>query len=251
LASLAVKIGSEIGNSQFTLGNIMVSDQDFDSDASTLSRPAPAPAKAGKLRWSGVIKAIQPRGWVWRYKSIYRTPHLKGFNLWVVGAAGKVVVAITALQQQKLGFQYGDTVSGTAWPVQDRKREVADLYRAGDLKVLDRPVRNSTQVGPPFIDIMPGLDIYKQRGCRMLDPTLWRTTCMWANKSRVEIEVVFGKAKRYRSETFCYGPKSCPNYAMGKPRDVPYRESWKNFIEHVEDCGELDSILTDHRGEDD
>ena len=85
----------------------------------------------------------------------------------------------------------------------------------------------------------------------MLDATVWRTkclSCLWANKSRVEIEFDFNrpKAKRYRSETFCYGPKSCPRYAMGAPREVPYQDSWPSL-----DDGGLDRCLTGGRGEDD
>ena len=62
----------------------------------------------------------------------------------------------------------------------------------------------------------------------MLDAKLWRKqcfTCMWANKSAIEIEYKFGKVKRYRKETFCYGPRSCPLYDMGPPREVPYFDS--------------------------
>ena len=35
--------------------------------------------------------------------------------------------------------------------------------------------------------------------------------------------------KRYRFETFCYGPKSCPLYKPGPTRKVPGRKgmSWK------------------------
>ena len=57
----------------------------------------------------------------------------------------------------------------------------------------------------------------------MLDAKLWRKqcfACMWANKSAVEIEYKFGKVKRYRKETFCYGPRSCPLYDTGPPRQV-------------------------------
>jgi hypothetical protein len=214
----------------------------------------PTPPQTHQQRWVGIITAIQPRAWVWRYKHNYRTHHLTGFNLWISGDDGKVVVAISGLQQQKLGFRLGDTVAGTAWPVPKGKREIADLYRAGNLKIVKRSDHQADRVGPPFIDIVPAQEIYQQRGCRMLDATLWRTTCMtcmWANKSRVEVEVVFGKSKRYRSETFCYGPRSCSVYAMGEPRSVPFRESWNNFIQHDHDDGLLDSCLTDHRGEND
>jgi len=30
--------------------------------------------------------------------------------------------------------------------------------------------------------------------------------------------------RRYRTETFCYGPKSCPSYQPGPPRAVPGRK---------------------------
>ena len=213
--------------------------------------PTPAmPKTTAQVRWRGTITAIQPRAWVWRYRTDNRSHHHTGFNLWVVGDAGKVVVAISGLQQAKLGFRHGDTASGTAWPVQGKKREIAELYRAGDLRVLERPERDIDRGGPPFVDSVPALEIYERRGCRMLDAKLWGTvckTCMWANKSRVEIEFDFNrpKAKRYRSETFCYGPKSCPLYAMGEPREVPYTDTWPAV-----DDGELDCSLTDWRGAD-
>ena len=69
---------------------------------------------------------------------------------------------------------------------------------------------------------------------------------MWANKSAVEIEYNFGKSKRYRSETFCYGPKSCPLYAMGEPRAVPY---YGHSYPSMDDGG-LDDSITGHRGQD-
>jgi hypothetical protein len=83
-----------------------------------------------------------------------------------------------------------------------KNREVADIYRAGDLTLLDRLDGNADRGGPPFVDMVLDIEIYRQRGCRMLDPTCWQTVCMpclWANKSRVQIEYNFGKTKRYRS----------------------------------------------------
>lgn len=50
--------------------------------------------------------------------------------------------------------------------------------------------------------------------------------------------------RRYRRETFCYGPKSCPLYAAGPARRVPGRKgmSWteKDWV---------DEDATGHRGE--
>ena len=50
---------------------------------------------------------------------------------------------------------------------------------------------------------------------------------------------------RYRRETFCYGPKSCPAYKPGPTRKVPGRKgmSWEE-----EDW--VDEEATAHRGPD-
>jgi hypothetical protein len=83
----------------------------------------------------------------------------------------------------------------------------------------------------------------------MLDAKLWRKQCfccMWANKSAVEIEFKFGKVKRYRKETFCYGPRSCPLYDMGPPRPVQYFDTCPSM-----DDGWMDELCTELRREDD
>ena len=83
----------------------------------------------------------------------------------------------------------------------------------------------------------------------MLDAKLYRKTCftcMWANKSAVEIEYDFGRTKRYRKETFCYGPKSCGLYDMGEPRPVQYVDDDVPYM----DEGWLDEICVEGRGED-
>ena len=54
------------------------------------------------------------------------------------------------------------------------------------------------------------------------------------------------RKKKYREETFCYGPLSCPRYAAGATRKVPGRRgmSWEE-----EDW--IDEEATRHRGPDD
>jgi hypothetical protein len=51
--------------------------------------------------------------------------------------------------------------------------------------------------------------------------------------------------RRYRQETFCHGPKSCPLYAAGPVRKVPGRKGmvW-------EEAGWVDEDATSHRGDD-
>jgi hypothetical protein len=52
--------------------------------------------------------------------------------------------------------------------------------------------------------------------------------------------------KRYRFETFCYGPKSCSRYRAGPTRKVPGR---RGMTYEEEDW--VDAELTAHRGADD
>ena len=205
-----------------------------------------------RLRWRGVVGAVQCRAWVWRYRVDNRSHNHLGFNLWVEGevesTARKFVVAVSDRQREKHQFGVGDVVSGTGWPCKSAKREVADLYRAGGLKVIARGNVVSVAV-PPFVNVPPPLEVFKARGARMLDSKLWRTrcmSCMWANKSAVEIEYRWERVKRYRSETFCYGPLSCSLYERGAPRPVP---CYGQGVAPLDD-GALDSCLTGHRSAD-
>ena len=61
--------------------------------------------------------------------------------------------------------------------------------------------------------------------------------------ANVEIQWDFDKnIKKYRFESFCYGPKSCRFYKMGKPHAVPYKGRGSVFDE-----GWLDEIITEGR----
>ena len=51
--------------------------------------------------------------------------------------------------------------------------------------------------------------------------------------------------RRYRTETFCYGPRSCPLYYSGSVRKVPGRHG----ILYTEEDG-VDDEATSHRGPD-
>lgn len=203
----------------------------------------------GKISWQGRILSIQCRAWVWRYKLDNRTHHHLGFNVWIQGTAGekpgKFIIAISDTQYAKLQFRIGDESKGTAWPCIKAKHDIADYYRAGGLKVVSRASTEPAKVIPPFVGALPPLEVFQERGARMLDSKRWRKecfTCMWANKSAVEIEYDFGRVKRYRKETFCYGPKSCPWYDMGAPRPVQYVDGYGS-----EDTGWMDEICTEGR----
>ena len=202
-----------------------------------------------RICWQGRIESVQCRAWVWRYKMDNRTHHHLGFNLWVRGEADgreeRFIVAVSDKQHSKLRFRIGDVIKGTAWPCVKTKHDIADYYRAGGFKALSRADVQPDPAGPPFAGLLPSIETFRVRGARMLDAKLWRKQCfccMWANKSAVEIEFKFGKVKRYRKETFCYGPRSCPLYDMGAPRPVQYFDTFPSMDE-----GWMDELCIERR----
>lgn len=205
-----------------------------------------------KLNWQGEIVSIQPRTRVWRYLTDNRTHYLLGYNFFMIGSSGtgkkQFTVAISEKQQLRGLFRIGDVIEGTAWTKKYEEREFADYYRAGSLKLLDRADENLEIVQPPWIMMPPTIQIYEERGARLLSKSLWETKCfqcVWANMANVEIQWDFDKdIKKYRFESFCYGPKSCKFYKMGRPRSVPY----KNRGSAIDD-GYLDELCTEGRDE--
>lgn len=205
-----------------------------------------------KVNWQGEIVSIQPRTRVWRYLTDNRTHYHLGYNLFIAGCSSEgkkqYTVAISEKQQLKMLFRIGDVIKGTAWKKQYEQREFADYYRAGSLKILNRLVDNLEISAPPWIMLPPIMQTYEERGARLLSKSLWKTKCfkcIWANMANVEIQWDFDKdIKKYRFETFCYGPRSCKIYKMGKPRSVPY----KNRGSAIDD-GYLDELCTEGRDE--
>jgi hypothetical protein len=213
----------------------------------------PAQQPSPHVRWQGRIESVQCRAWVWRYKMDNRTHHHLGSNLFVKGEAvgrnGRFIVAVSDIQHTKWQFRIGDVFQGTAWPCIKAKRDIADYYRAGRFKALSRADAQADPGSRPFMGLLPPIEVFERRGPRMLDAKLWRKqcfACMWANKSAVEIEYKFGDVKRYRKETFCYGPRSCPLYDKGPPRQVQYFDSLPSI-----DDGWMDDLCTERRGDED
>lgn len=208
--------------------------------------------KSHKVNWQGEIISIQPRTKVWRYLTDNRTHYCLGYNLFIIGGSSnckkQFTVAISEKQQIKGLLQIGDVIKGTAWTKQYNEMEFADYYKAGSLKIINKAGAIET-AAPPWIMIPPAMEIYKERGARLLSKNLWKTKCfkcIWTNMANVEIQWDFDKdIKKYRFETFCYGPKSCKFYKMGRPRSVPY----KNRVSAIDD-GWLDDICTEGRNED-
>ena len=204
-----------------------------------------------KIVWQGTIVSIQPRTTVWRYRVDNRTHRHIGYNIFLNGEAEGVkkrfVVAISEKQQQTVGFRIGDEVKGTAWTKKRPEWEYADYYRAGGLKRIkpnDEPADESN--APPWLGAPPDMDTYEWRGCRVLSKSCWNGKCFqckWAAMSNVTIEYDWGKKQKYRFESFCYGPKSCKLYKMGKSPMVPYKDEGSCPDEH----GGFDEICTENR----
>jgi len=205
---------------------------------------------SSKVSWQGNIVSIQPRTRVWRYVTDNRTHYHLGYNFFIEGKSSKVknqfTVAISEKQQMKGSFRVGDVLEGTAWTRKYKEREFADYYRAGSLKLLERANDIADKIPPPWIMMAPSMQIYEKRGARILSKSQWKTKCfqcIWSNMANVEIQWDFDRdIKKYRFETFCYGPKSCKYYKMGRPRSVPYKNRGSAL-----DDGYLDELCTEGR----
>jgi hypothetical protein len=204
--------------------------------------------KQKKIKWHGTIASIQPRTAVWRYRLDNRTHSHNGYNLFLEGEANdsteRYSVAISEKQQQKLVFRIGDEATGTAWTKKYEVTDFADYYRAGDLKIVKRAELAET-APPPFKVEPPDMATYEQRGARMLSEACYKGKCFqcaFAAMAAVVIEYDWEKDKKYRFESFCYGPYMCKFYKMGRRRAVPYKNS-----DTVYDEGYFDDMFTRRR----
>lgn len=207
-----------------------------------------------KVEWQGKILSIQPRTNVWRYVLDNRTHSHIGYNLFFEGSVNGIdtrfAVAISEKQQHIGEYRIGDVLKGTAWTKKYPEWEYADYYRAGALKCISESTDTHDESGtPPWRITPPDIKTYEWRGARMLSLSNWKGKCfqcVWANMANVTIEYDWGKSQKHRFESFCYGPKSCKFYKMGKPRAVPYKGRGSSYDE-----GWLDEICTERRDDDD
>ncbi len=176
-----------------------------------------------------------------------------GYELRVVGTIDgqecEFLVGIGKAAQAKNHFRVGDSVSGQSHPVLDNRLEAVEYYKTSGLKVIERsniPKLDS----PPWHGIPPALETYRERGHRRLASQTYNAkcqSCFWGCKMAVEMIIDHWnpRQKRYRYETFCYGPKSCASYKAGPTRKVPGR---KGMVWEEEDW--IDEEDTAHRSMD-
>lgn len=205
-----------------------------------------------KVEWSGRIISVQPR--IRLVRSFDERYHnYQGYVLHIEGTCAgenrEFQVAIGKAAQEKHQFCAGMELSGLALPVPDARLETAGYYRVSGVRVL-QDAQGKELDGPPFLGVPPDLETYRYRGHRRLSARTYGTkctTCIWG--CRMPVEMILDQwnpsQKRYRFETFCYGPKSCTFYRPGPTRTVPGRKGM-SYIE--EDW--VDDEATSHRGPD-
>jgi hypothetical protein len=203
-----------------------------------------------KIPWSGRIISVQPR--IRLTRSFDQRSHTYlGYALAVEGVIGDEVgqfsIGVGQAAQQKHQFQVGDEVRGEALPVADARLEPVAFYKTSKLKVLARSA-GAASSAPPWHGIPVELEVYRARGHRRLSARTYERqcrSCVWGCRMPVVMIVDQWQPskKRYRFETFCYGPKSCRLYQAGPSRTVPGRRglTW-------EEPDWVDEEATAHRG---
>lgn len=210
-------------------------------------------AFSDKVSWRGELLSVQPR--IRLIRSFDERSHeYLGYSLRLYGKLGdeerSFTVAVGKAAQDKHRFRVGMEVSGQGLPVADRRRETADLYKANRLRVFSAPTEPRS--GPPWTDSPPELAVYRERGPRRLAKRTFGgeicTACLWGCETPVELIIDHWNPgrRRYRTETFCYGPKSCKVYRAGPTRKVPGR----NGMSYTEEDW-VDEDATTHRADDD
>jgi hypothetical protein len=205
-----------------------------------------------KVAWSGKVVSVQPR--IRLMRSFDERSHsYPGYVLRVEGTIGdepgEFIIALGKAAQAKHRFRVGMEASGLAVPVPDPRLETAGFFKASGLKIL-KDAGDDPPDGPPFLGVPPDLETYRSRGHRRLDTRTYDTkctTCIWGCRMPVEMIIDHWNPskKRYRFETFCYGPKTCALYKAGPTRKVPGR---KGMSYTEEDW--VDEDATAHRGSD-
>ena len=209
--------------------------------------------KPEKITWSGQILSVQPRIRLLRSFD-QRNHNYLGYSLLISGMIDtqerEFLVGIGKAAHEKYQFKVGDKVKGVACPVADNRTEVVEFYKVSKLEIVEKK-EPAAFITPPWIGIPPALDIYRQRGHRRLDPRTYTThcrQCIWGCLMPVEMTIDQWNPDKiqYRTETFCYGPKSCSLYKAGPTRKVPGR---KGMTWEEEDWVDEDAVS--HRGMDD
>jgi hypothetical protein len=205
-----------------------------------------------KVAWRGRITSVQPR--IRLTRSFDQSSHTYlGYALRIDGRIGDETrefwLGIGKEAHAQHRFEVGVIASGECQPVADARMEAVEYYKVSRIEVLERPA-GATQNPPPWHGVPVGLPVYRERRHRRLAAVTYGkkcSSCIWGCHMPVEMIIDHWNpsVRRYRTETFCYGPKSCRFYAAGPKRVVPGRKGMR-WVE--EDW--VDQDATSHRGDD-
>ena len=205
-----------------------------------------------KIAWSGAVTAVQPR--IRLTRSFDERSHTYlGYLLRIEGTIGgesaEFRVGVGSGAHAKHQFRIGDHFEGLGHRVEDPRLETADIYKVSRLKLTRRGEQLAT-TAPPWRGMPPPLSVYRERGHRRLAVTTYDAkcqSCIWG--CAMPVEMILDQwnpgRRRYRTETFCYGPLSCPIYKSGPTRKIPGRHGMT-----YEEEDWVDQDATAHRGPD-
>ena len=211
-----------------------------------------------KLSFKGTITSIQPR--IRLTRSFDEASHTYlGYAIKIAGTIDNqetissnqniFSIGIGKAAQAKFNFKVNDIISGECLPVPDPDMEPVDYYKVSKLaKVAEGEQGN---LSAPWELVPPELEVYRERGHRRLAARTYDSkcsSCMWGARMPVEIIVDNWNPRgqrKYRFETFCYGPLSCKLYKAGPNRKVQGR---KGMVYVEEDW--VDEAAVAHRGMD-
>jgi hypothetical protein len=158
-------------------------------------------------------------------------------------------VGIGKAAHAKHQFKVNNVISGECVPVPDPDTEPTEYYKVSKLKRITQSttISNTSSL---WELVPPELEVYRERGHRRLADRTYDTkcrSCMWGDRMPVEIIIDNWNPsrKKYRFETFCYGPLNCKLYKAGPNRKVEGR----NGMIYVEEDW-VDAMNVEHRGED-
>jgi hypothetical protein len=204
-----------------------------------------------RVVWSGRVISAQPR--IHLERSFDQVMHeYRGYVITIDGRVDgeprEVAIAIGIAAQARHQFRVGDLVSGAGHLIEPAPVETVELHKASALRVLEPGRLPATP--PPWHDAPPALSVYRERGHRRLDRRVYDRTCrscVWGCLMPVVMILDHWKpeVRKYRTETFCYGPLSCRLYAAGPTRKVPGR---RGLVYEEEDW--VDRDATSHRAPD-
>lgn len=202
-----------------------------------------------KITFSGTITSVQPR--IRLTRSFDEATH--SYLGYVVRLEGVVddeervfTIGIGKAAQLKWAFKVGDVITGLCVPVLDPDLDPVEYYKVSQL-AREREGSGGSSASPWEL-VCPPLEVYRERGHRRLAAITYEKSCqscMWAARMATEIIIDNWNPRsrmKYRSETFCYGPLSCPLYKAGPTRKV---EGRNKMVYEEEDW--VDQQNTGHR----